>query len=106
RRLHAGEIELLDQDRLEQAEQGGQVRGTAAGHHRVHGDAAHVGDAPGYRHLPDDLGGVTVDGAEHRLHAVRRRRDDRQAVAPATLIEEVVDSVAAARDLELLEFGG
>ena len=37
---------------------------------------------------PTTCAGAVVDGLEHRLHALRGRRDERQAVAPAARLGE------------------
>ncbi len=103
RRLHAVEVEVGIEHRVHRGDDDRKVLRTAAGHHGVDGDRLERRRPPQRGHGPKRTPGLGV--SEHHPHAVGRRRDDGQAVAPLAGDERVENGLGRVVDFDGPERG-
>ena len=94
--------------RLDQRDQDRHVFRSAAGHHAVHRDVPHRGEAVVGQKLADRVIGRQVGEGQELGDLLLGRRHDGQPVAPAVLEEKAIDLLEAAveHDLVRLWIGG
>ncbi len=85
----AAQVEFLAQDELGAAKNDGQVFGLAAGHQRVDRDRANGCNLQRGRNAADDFIGIAARAFEHPLQSLFGRSNDRKAVRPVFLEEEL-----------------
>ena len=89
--LHRVEVELPFEQSLNRGNDNREVLGQAAGHHRIDGEFLDRGDAVFGRHRAKFVLRVTVSPGQELFHPLRRRRNNRQPIGPALVVEPVVD---------------